>query len=157
MPAAPAYDLSYFQPASAPMSAPSPRRSQPNVSFQVNPDARTGASPLLVGARIVAAVLVLVAALAVGRLALTSATVATAIENQDISNAIDTARTEGSTLEIAQSKLSTPTRIKETAAEMGMAAPSRTMMIDLSGDVVITDQAGNLSLSGSVAALAQSS
>ena len=36
-----------------------------------------------------------------------------------------------------------------------MAAPSRVMMIDLSGDVVVTDQAGNLSLSGSVAAVAQ--
>lgn len=153
MPAAPAYDLSYFQPAAAPASLP--RIAQPNVRFQPNPDARTGTSPLLVGARIVAAVLVLMAVLCVGRLALTSATVATAIENQDISNAIDAARTEGSALEIEQSKLSTPTRIKDTAADMGMTAPSRVMMIDLSGDVVVTDQAGNLSLSGSVAAAAQ--
>lgn len=153
MPAAPAYDLSYFQPAAAPASKP--RIAQPNIRFQPNPDARKGTNPLVVGARIVAAVLILVAALCVGRLALTSVTVATAIENQDISNAIDAARTEGSALEIEQSKLSTPTRIKESATDMGMAAPSRTMMIDLSGDVVVTDQAGNLSLSGSVAAAAQ--
>ncbi len=109
----------------------------------------------MVGARIAAVVLVLMAALCMARLALTSATVATAIENQQISNDIDAARTEGSSLEINQSKLSAPARIKDTATEMGMAAPSRVMMIDLSGDVVVTDQAGNLSLSGSVAAVAQ--
>ena len=148
MSAAPAFDYSYFQPAPASMPAPS-RGLRPDVRFNANPDARPGTSPLVVGARIAAVVLVLMAALCMARLALTSATVATAIENQQISNSIDAARTEGSSLEINQSKLSAPARIK------GMAAPSRVMMIDLSGDVVVTDQAGNLSLSGSVAAVAQ--
>ncbi len=154
MSAAPAFDYSYFQPAPASMPTPS-RGLRPDVRFNANPDARPGTSPLVVGARIAAVVLVLMAALCMARLALTSATVATAIENQQISNSIDAARTEGSSLEINQSKLSAPARIKDTAAEMGMAAPSRVMMIDLSGDVVVTDQAGNLSLSGSVAAVAQ--
>lgn len=157
MPASPAFDYSYFQPASAPMPTQAMRPAQPDVRFMANPDARPGTSPLVVGARIVAVVLVLMTVLCMARLALTSATVATAIENQQINNNIDTARTEGSSLEISQSKLSAPTRIKEAAADMGMAAPSRTMMIDLSGDVVVTDQAGNLSLSGSVAAVAQGS
>ena len=161
MSAAPALDLSYFQPAPAapsrPASTPSvpsaPRR--PDVRFNPNPDAAPSTSPVLLVARIVAGVLVLVAALCLARLALTSATVATAIENQGIESQIDTARTQGSALEIDQSKLSTPTRIKDEAKAMGMAAPASTMMIDLSGDVVVTDQQGNLSLSGSVAAVAQ--
>lgn len=156
MSAAPAYDLPYFQPAPARPSAPRPSAPlRPDVRFAANPDAETGTSPVVLVARITAAVLVLVAALCMARLALTSATVATAIENQGIESQIDTARTEGSSLEIDQSKLSAPTRIKNEAKSMGMAAPSSAMMIDLSGDVVVTDQQGNLSLSGSVAAVAQ--
>ena len=86
---------------------------------------------------------------------LSSATVATANENQQIENRIDTARTEGSSLEIAQSKLSAPTRVKETAAEMGMASPNSVMMIDISDDIVKTDSKGDLSLSQSITAMMQ--
>ena len=159
MSAAPAYDLSYFQPAPVAPTRPqpvAPRHPHPDVRFTANPDAAPGTAPVVLVARIAAAVLVLLAALSLGRLALTSATVATAIENQGIETQIDTARTEGSTLEISQSKLSAPNRIKSEAKALGMAAPSSAMMIDLSGDVVVTDQQGNLSLSGSVAAVAQS-
>lgn len=104
----------------------------------------------------VAAVLILAfTLLCVARVTLSSATVATANENQQISNQIDTARTEGSSLEIAQSKLSAPTRVKETAADMGMASPNSVLMIDISGDIVKTDSNGNLSLSQSISAMMQ--
>lgn len=155
MAAAPAYDLSYLEPVGS-RGASLPLAGAPSLRFHRNAEAHAGTSAFVVVARVAAVVLLVVAIAAMGRLALTSATVATAIENQQISNQIDSARTEGSTLEIAQSRLSTPDRIKETATQMGMAAPAAVMMIDLSGDVVVTDAAGNLSLSGSVAALAQS-
>lgn len=104
----------------------------------------------------VAAVLILAfTLLCVARVTLSSATVATANENQQISNQIDTARTEGSTLEIAQSKLASTARVKETAAEMGMASPNSVLMIDISGDIVKTDSNGDLSLSQSIAAVMQ--
>lgn len=93
--------------------------------------------------------------LCVARVSLSSATVATAMENQEMSNQISTARTEGSSLEIAQSKLAAPSRVKEQAASMGMASPNDVMMIDLSGDVVKTDSNGDLSLSRSIAAATQ--
>lgn len=104
----------------------------------------------------VAAVLILAfTLLCVARVTLSSATVATANENQQISNRIDTARTEGSTLEITQSKLAAPTRVKETATEMGMTSPNSVMMIDISGDIVKTDSNGDLSLSQSISAMMQ--
>lgn len=93
--------------------------------------------------------------LCVARVSLSSAAVATAMENQQISNQISSARTEGSSLEITQSKLAAPARVKETAASMGMASPNDVLMIDITGDVVKTDSNGDLSLSQSVAAAAQ--
>ena len=105
--------------------------------------------------KVVAVLILAFTLLCVARVTLSSATVATANENQEISNQIDTARTEGSSLEIAQSKLSAPTRVKETAAEMGMASPNSVMMIDISGDIVKTDSNGDLSLSQSVSAMVQ--
>ncbi len=84
-----------------------------------------------------------------------SYTIAAALEYRDIPGAIEEARTEGSTLEVEKSTLSNPGRIKAEAGNIGMKAPETTAFIDLSGDIVMCDEAGNLSLSASMAAAAQ--
>lgn len=106
-------------------------------------------------AKVVAVVLAVVAVLACGRIALSSATVTTALETRELSSQIETARSEGNALEVVQSSLSNPTRVKDAATLLGMSAPAYVASIDLSGDVVVTDAQGNLSLSGSAAVIAQ--
>ena len=96
---------------------------------------------------------VLFAVIGFARVAISAATVTTSIESQQLAGQINDARTEGSDLEVTQSMLSNPTRIKAEAAALGIGAAADVENIDLSGDVVVTDEAGNLSLSGSVAAV----
>ena len=134
-----------------------PRRAQVSVVRGQGADAqaRQSASAVVFAAKVAACVIVVLAVLGFVRVTLSSATVATALETQHPSSQIDTARSEGSQLEVQQSSLANPTRIRIVASSLGMAAPSSTSVIDLSGDIVVTDEAGNLSLSGSAAALAQ--
>ena len=117
--------------------------------------AREGARSVVLVAKAAACVIVVLAVLGFVRVTLSSATVAAALETQELSSQIEVARSEGSKLEVRQSSLSNPTRIRIVASSLGRAAPASTTVIDLSGDVVVTDEAGNLSLSGSAAALAQ--
>ena len=107
-------------------------------------------------AKICAVACIVIAVIAVGRVAITSATAACALETKAIEHDIETARTEGSDLEVAQSVLSKPSRIKAQAASLGMAAPTAEYsdQITLPDDVVSVDAEGNLSLSDSVAAAA---
>lgn len=177
IPASPAYDYRRFASA-APARAPrnrgsraqaaeaiyAPARSE-RTSFAapaitVIPNQRAAASQgvsTLVGfvGKVAAVVILAFTLLCVARVSLSSAAVATALDNQEISNQISTVRTESSALEITQSKLAAPQAVKEKAAELGMASPASVMMIDISGDVVKTDSNGDLSLSGSVAAAVQ--
>ena len=88
-----------------------------------------------------------------GRITLSSLTVGEAIEAREISMHLETMRSTISDLEVAQSSLSNPVRIKTAAAELGMSSPSSVAVIDISGDVVVTDEEGNLSLSDSIRAL----
>lgn len=106
-------------------------------------------------AKVIAVVLAVVAVLGCVRISLSSATVMTALETRELSSQIETARSEGNALEVVQSSLSNPTRVKDAATLLGMSAPAYVANIDLSGDVVVTDERGNLSLSGSAAVLAQ--
>ena len=113
-------------------------------------------SPAIVAlARVVAAALVVLALVAFARIALTAA-VNVEIESKSYDSLIDTARSEGSSLEVAQSSLSNPSRIKSEATALGMAAPESTSKIVLPEDIVATDGSGNLSLSQSLAAAARS-
>lgn len=104
--------------------------------------------------RVLAVVVVVFAIFGVVRITLGSATIAAALEYRDISSAIKEARVAGSALEVEKSTLSNPGRIKAEALSIGMSAPASTAFIDLSGDIVVTDEAGALSLSGSTAAAA---
>jgi hypothetical protein len=93
---------------------------------------------------------VLFVAIGVCRVTLTSASVATALEVDQLATSIDSARVSGKALEVEQSTLANPTRIKSEAAALGMVAGQYTSVIDISGDVVALDAAGNLSISESI-------
>lgn len=118
-------------------------------------ETRTLSSSVIFLAKTVAVVFVVLALLGCARIALSSATVTAALETRELNSQIDTARSEGSKLEVSQSALSNPTRIKDAAGALGMYAPAHVANIDISGDVVVVDAAGSLSLSGSAAVLAQ--
>ncbi|WP_251211906.1 cell division protein FtsL [Adlercreutzia murintestinalis] len=119
------------------------------------PEVQSVSSTVAKAVKILAVVVIVFAVLGAVRITLGSATIAAALEYRDISGAIKDARIEGSTLEVEKSTLSNPGRIKAEAANIGMATPATTAFIDLSGDIVVTDEAGNLLLSGSAAAAAE--
>ncbi len=104
--------------------------------------------------RILAVVVAVFAVVGAVRITFDSLTIGAALESTQISRDIDAARKEGNALELEKSMLSNPGRIKAEAKKIDMAAPAQTTYIDLSGDVVVTDEAGSLSLSGSMAAAA---
>lgn len=110
---------------------------------------------LVTGAKIVLILLALFAVLGCIRVGFTSMAVSASIETEQIQSNIDTARSDGTTLEVEQSELTNPTAVKKAATKLGMAAPTSTETIKLSKDVVATDDSGNLSLSKSLAIAAK--
>lgn len=96
---------------------------------------------------------VLFAGVGVCRISLSSVAVSAAIEAKEFNKNINEEREKGNTLEVEQSTLSNPTRIKAEATKLGLAAPEKTKFMVMSKDVVVTDEQGNLSLSGSVEAI----
>lgn len=111
---------------------------------------QTASAAFFLVAKAVAVVLVLVTVVGFARIALNSATVTTSLATQEISSELSEARSYAATLEVQQSTLSNPSRIKEAATDLGMAAPLETATIVLPADVVVTDDAGNLSLTESI-------
>lgn len=105
-------------------------------------------------ARVAIAVFVALALIGVARVYLSSATVTASVTAKELSSKIDSARAEGNQLEVAQSSLSNPARVKSEANAMGMAAPAETTVITLADDVVALDAQGNLSLSETLQGLA---
>lgn len=110
---------------------------------------------LITFSKIVIAVLLVFAALGCVRVGLTSLAVNASIQTEQTQADIDTARTNGTTLEVEQSKLANPTAVKKSATKLGMTAPSSVETLKLPADVVATDDAGNLSLSKTLARAAK--
>ena len=133
-----------------------PERPRISVVPGGKPHVETLSPAIIALARVVAVALVVLALVAFARIALTAAAVNVEIESKSYDSLIDTARSEGSSLEVAQSSLSNPSRIKSEATALGMAAPESTNKIVLPEDIVATDGSGNLSLSQSLAAAARS-
>ena len=104
-------------------------------------------------AKVTVAAVVLFAGIGFARITLSAATVAEALEAREITTNLESVRSTISDLEVKQSSLSNPTRIKAAAADLGMASPETATVIDISGDIVATDEKGNLSLSDSIKAL----
>lgn len=145
MSAVPAY--SYPQPQRQPQRAPRPRvRAIPGGRVQ-----EQGApSQVLTLAAIAAIVLVVFALVCCVRVALSAATVSTAMETQQLNQQISQSREQSNALEVTHSTLSNPSHVKMAATELGMVSPETTEYIDLGVDVVATDEAGNLSLTQSL-------
>lgn len=134
-----------------------PQRVPSGPSISVVPGSRSAAgssASIAAAAKAIAVVLLLVAAVACIRVFFNAASVMTAIDNKELSSSIADARTEGKALEVSQSSLANPNRIKVMAASMGMAEPVSTDFVSLAGDVVVTDDAGTLLLSDSIEAAA---
>lgn len=98
---------------------------------------------------------VVFAMVGMGRISLSSMSVAAAIEANQLSQDIYAAREAGNSLEVEQSTLSNPTRIKTEAKKLAMSEPDQTHFMVLPEDIVVTDAEGNLSLSGSIEAVAK--
>ncbi len=154
MGAAPAYSL-----YSTRSTAPARTRQQPQKpSFQVLPGKapRTQSAPLASPAtfliKLTVVVLVALTCVACVRLFLSSATAETAMESQQLTASIDEARSNGAALEVSLGSLTNPTRVRDQAKALGMVAPETTGVITVEEDIVMCDQAGNLSLSSSVEA-----
>ncbi|MEY8562097.1 cell division protein FtsL [Eggerthellaceae bacterium 3-80] len=154
MGAAPAY--SHYNPYT---TAPARRPQQtPQPSFTVLPGktprskSAPAASPASFVIKLTVVVLIALTCVACVRLSLSSATAATAMESQQLTASIDEARSNGAALEVSLGSLTNPTRVRDQAKALGMVAPQTTGVITLEEDIVMTDQAGNLSLSSSVEA-----
>lgn len=102
-------------------------------------------------AKVVAAMLVVVASISFVRIGLASATASVSMQSQQLSAQIDDARSSGAVLEVSQSALSNPTKIKQQATSLDMVAPETVGVIEMDKDVVATDESGALSLSKSIA------
>ena len=102
-------------------------------------------------AKAAAVVLLVVSLVGFARIGLMSATISTTMQSSQLTSQISDARSSGAALEVSQSTLSNPTKVKQRAGKLGMAAPETTGVITLDKDVVATDESGALSLSKSVA------
>ena len=107
-------------------------------------------------AKAAAVVLLVVSLVGFARIGLMSATISTTMQSSQLTSQISDARSSGAALEASQSTLSNPTKVKQQAGKLGMAAPETTGVITLDKDVVATDESGALSLSKSVAIAAGS-
>lgn len=114
-------------------------------------NAATLPSSVLFLAKAFVVVLVVATLVSFVRITLSAATVSTSQQSSQISSEISKARSDGAELEVSQSTLSNPTRIKQQAAKLGMSAPDSIGSIVLPQDIVTTDSSGALSLSQSVA------
>lgn len=107
-------------------------------------------------AKAAAVVLLVVSLVGFARIGLMSATISTTMQSSQLTSQISDARSSGAALEVSQSTLSNPTKVKQQAGKLGMAAPETAGVITLDKDVVATDESGALSLSKSVAIAAGS-
>jgi cell division protein FtsL len=88
------------------------------------------------------------------RVGFAAASVNVNIDSQTLAVQIEDAQAQANSLEVQQSLLMSGSSLQNKASELGMSAPESTTTITLPEDVVATDADGNLSLSGSLSAMA---
>ena len=104
--------------------------------------------------RVCVAVILILAIGAFVRLEFGAAATSASITHDELELDLNTARAEGSSLEVQASNLSNPAYVREYASsKLGMSAPVVVETMTLGEDVVAVDDSGALSLSGSVAAV----
>lgn len=96
------------------------------------------------------------AMIGVGRVTLNSMNVQEALAARTMQAQLDEARSSINMMEVQQSTLSNPTRIKTEAEALGMYSADTVTIIDITGDVVAIDETGHLSITDSIAVVAKS-
>lgn len=144
-------DLRYAQ------EEPQPRR-QRNIGViegggRQQEDLSAGHEFAIKAAKLTVLAALVFAGLGFARITLDAATINEALAAKHYESQLDVARSAISDLQAEQSSLSNPTRIKSKATLLGMGSPRTISVIDISGDVVVVDDEGNLSLSKSLEAL----
>lgn len=102
------------------------------------------------------ALITVFAMIGIGRVTLNSLNVQEALAARTAQAQLDEARSSINVMEVQQSTLSNPTRIKTEAEALGMSSAETVAIIDITGDVVATDDEGNLSITDSLAVVAKS-
>lgn len=150
-----AYPDSYPEKNRANTRAPKPRIDV--IQGGGDPHARSSAHAFAITVAKAAVVLIAIF-LFIGfvRVSLASATVTEAMEAKEVRNNLSEVRSSINDMQVEQSTLSNPTRIKDEAEALGMSSPEITHVIDISGDIVATESSGALSLTGSLEALSAS-
>ena len=132
---------------------------QPRRDVRVLPGSRPASGiseAALRVARIVVVMAVFLAVLGCIRIGFTAATVSTALANEELSVAVSDLQSASANLEVVESSLTNPTHVRSVAAgQLGMVLPEQVDMLAISPDVVVHDEAGNLSLQGSLSVAAQ--
>ena len=106
--------------------------------------------------RVLVAVAVILAVAGAVRVHFMSAAVEASVAYEEIAMDVNTARAEGSALEVQASNLSNPAYVRDYAkTKLNMSAPATVETMTLGEDVVAVDESGTLSLSGSIAAVAR--
>lgn len=146
---------SFFSPSSQPQKKTAPTRRVDVVPGGNKSKATSAAHALALRvAKIALVAIIAFAGIGFGRITLASATVTEAMEAREIRNNMEEMRSSISDMQVEQSSLSNPVRIKSEAEALGMSSPAVTHVLDLSGDIVITEKDGSLSLTGSLNAAA---
>ena len=106
--------------------------------------------------RVIVAVFIIMLVAGGVRVYLDSTAVSTSMANDQLAMDLNTVRAQGSELEIQASNLSNPAYVRDYAkSKLGMAAPTTVETMSLGEDVVVVDESGALSLSGSLSAIAR--
>lgn len=144
MSAQPAY--SYSAPESTPSLPLSPK-------VHVTPGKKAQEAPGIKPSSLIAifaTVLVVFALISCMRVYFTSQAVLSSQESAQWETTIQNARSVGAQLEVSRSNLSDPERINLQAVDLGMVVPEEIGTIVMEDDVVVLDDSGALSLSGSL-------
>lgn len=100
------------------------------------------------------AVILVLSAIGFGRIAFASATVSEALQAREINRNLIDMRSSINDMHVEESSLSNPVRIKNEAKALNMSTPSTIHVVDITGDLVIVGENGKLSLTKTLAAVA---
>lgn len=135
---------------------PAPER-RPDITVIPGRAPRPSLDPRIhVVIRVIVAVTVILMLAGLLRVGFASAATTANIAHEELSMQVNAARAEGGELEVQASNLSNPAYVREYASsKLGMQAPLTVETMTLGEDVVVVDEDGALSLSGSLAAVAR--
>ncbi|MBO4365122.1 MAG: cell division protein FtsL [Eggerthellaceae bacterium] len=145
--AAPAYDYSYVRGT----AVRAPRNERRVRVVHARRPVETVSPQVVTLARVAIVVIALFAVIACARIAIHTATVNVMMRNDEIAAQIEEVRSTSASLEVQESTMGNPANVKRSAKKMGMYIPYTTETLMIGEDIVAYDEAGNLSLSKSLA------